>query len=65
MRGGRVDRVEIRSELSVSRAEPRPTHLTDLFLCDIALRKVLHVKAVTQCAVLERFSLFLVLSNKV
>lgn len=31
----------------------------------IALRKVLHVKAVTQCAVLEQFSLFLVLSNKV
>ncbi|KAH8084690.1 Dbl homology domain-containing protein, partial [Filobasidium floriforme] len=29
-----------------------------------SLRKVLHVKAVTQCAVLEQFSLFLVLSNK-
>lgn len=29
-----------------------------------SLRKVLHVKSVTQCAVLEQFSLFLVLSNK-
>lgn len=31
----------------------------------LALRQVLHVKAVTHCAVLEQFSLFLVLSNKV
>lgn len=30
-----------------------------------ALRKVLHLRAVTQCAVLESFSLFLVLSSKV
>jgi hypothetical protein len=31
----------------------------------VALRKVLHLRAVTQCAVLESFSLFLVLSSKV
>lgn len=34
-------------------------------LCLPALRKVLHLRAVTQCAVLESFSLFLVLSSKV
>lgn len=31
----------------------------------VALRKVLHVKAVTQCAVLEDFGIFLVLADKV
>ena len=34
-------------------------------LCDLAIRRVLHLKMVTQCAMLEDFGIFLVLADKV
>ena len=39
--------------------------LTGLKLACIALRRVLHLKMVTQCAMLEDFGIFLVLADKV
>ena len=36
-----------------------------LFMHIVAMRRVLHLKMVTQCAMLEEFGIFLVLADKV
>ena len=37
----------------------------DAVKCSVAMRRVLHLKMVTQCAMLEDFGIFLVLADKV
>ena len=52
-------RHDSRCTLSLLPAEPH----ADLW--ELAMRRVLHLKMVTQCAMLEDFGIFLVLADKV